>query len=167
MKVEVDQSGKIEDTSKLTVLAFSNDKTGAIILSAKDKRRLQEKFREVGAPRLFVDYVFSSLLILLLKSLKSTKVVVDLEYPGHTEINESLVKLKVDVDIEWRSIGKSSKAHDIAYKVYCGKLKIGKRVKAEQIWRLSKKITGGYLKTGLSPANRYSAPVNKKMLAKK
>ena len=51
MGIEVDQSGKIEATSRLAVLAFSNDKSGAVLLSAKDKRRLQERFRKIGTSR--------------------------------------------------------------------------------------------------------------------
>ena len=75
-KYELDQSGKIEDTARKTVLAFSNDHLGAITLSAKDKRRLQELFREIGAPKLFIYYVFSALIILLLKQNFTQKEVL-------------------------------------------------------------------------------------------
>ncbi|MBD3279668.1 MAG: hypothetical protein GF390_03080 [Candidatus Pacebacteria bacterium] len=40
MKLEIDQSGKVEYTSHDTVLAFSNGKQGSIFLPAKDKKIL-------------------------------------------------------------------------------------------------------------------------------
>ena len=167
MSIEVDQSGKVEDTSKSTVLAFSNDKTGAVILMARDKRRLQEMFRRIGAPRLYVDYVFSTLVIVLLRRLSCGKVTIDLEYPGHTKIISSLITTKLNIDIEWKSIGKRSPAHDLAYKAFSKKLKAVRKVSAKDIWKLAQKITGGYLKTGLKPANRYSAPVTNFSIAKR
>lgn len=167
MKYYIDQSGKIEDTAKDTVIAFSNSQIGAVILSAKDKRRLQEMFRRTGEPQLFVDYVFSALLILLLKPLKVNNVIVDLEYPGHTKIIDFLVSTEIMIDIEWKCIGKSSQAHDIAYKVFAKKLKIARKVTAGEILKLVKKITGGRLKIGLSPTNRRSAPVNKYIITHK
>lgn len=164
MKYQIDQSGKIEQTNINTVLAYSNDNVGAVILRAKDKRKLQEMFREVAAPRLFINYTFSALIICLLKPLKISHVTVDKEYTGNERIIGSLVKAEITTEIDWKYIGKSSKAHNVAYKVFSKKLAIGKYINAEEIWKLAKKITGGYLKTGLSPANRYSAPVNKYML---
>jgi len=62
MTYQIDQSGKIEQTEKYTVLALSNENHFAVILSAKNKRRLQEMFRILGAPRLFIDYVFAALV---------------------------------------------------------------------------------------------------------
>ena len=164
MKIYIDQSGKVEDTAKHTILACVNSEIKTIFLSAKDKRRLQEVFRRIGSPQLFVDYVFAALLILLLKPLKISKVTVDLEYPGHTKIISALVTKEIELEIDWKCIGKTSKAHDIAYKVFVGKLAIGKRSNTNEVFRVIKKITGGYLKTGLSPVNRYSAPANKRRI---
>lgn len=41
MTLRIDQSGRIEQTNKLTIIAFSNDKQGTVKLSSKDKRILQ------------------------------------------------------------------------------------------------------------------------------
>lgn len=38
MQIEIDQSGKIEDTRKDTVLAFSNGKNYSILIPAEVKR---------------------------------------------------------------------------------------------------------------------------------
>lgn len=170
MKYQIDQSGKIEQTDKNTVLGAVNGQTYAIILQAKDKRRLQEIFRRLGTPQIFIDTVFATCLYLLIKQLpKTNKAKVDIEYPGHTKIIDNFIKrLSNDkIIVEWIRVGKSSKAHDIAYKVYRGKLKIGKRLTTETVWKEAKKIAGGYLKTGLSPANRHSAPANRHNIAKK
>lgn len=166
-KYELDQSGKIEDTARNTVLAFSNDHFGAITLSAKEKRKLQELFREIGAPKLFIYYVFSALIILLLKSQKISKIIIDIEYRGHEKTIESLVTKELKSEIEWKEIGKNSKAHNIAYKVFSNKLKLGRTASAKEVWNLSKKITGGRLKVGLSPTNRHSAPVSKLIITKR
>lgn len=45
MKIEIDQSGKIEQTSELTVIAFSNGKSATIMISASE---IQKKFRKIG-----------------------------------------------------------------------------------------------------------------------
>ena len=165
MNYQIDQSGKVEDTSKDTVVAYANDSIGAVILSAKEKRRLQELFRQAGTPRLFIDYVFSALLITLLRSVNAQHVTVDIEYPGHTKVIDALVARSTLTTIRWQSIGKHSSAHDIAYKVYKKKLAIGGQIDAQDVWRVTKKITGGRLKTGLSPANRRSAPVTDKSVS--
>lgn len=164
MNYQIDQSGKVEQTNKDTVVAFSNSKVGAVILSKKEKRHLQEHFRRIGMPSIFVDATFTILIFLLIKNIPNRKWIVDIEYPGHTKTIEKMYDSlsNKSIDFHWKLVGKSSPAHDMAYKVYTGKLKVGKRVTAEEIWKLAKKIAGGYLKTGLSPANRHSAPANKK-----
>ncbi|MCX6810253.1 MAG: hypothetical protein NTY30_00740 [Candidatus Berkelbacteria bacterium] len=52
MKIEIDQSGKIEETGKPTVIAFSNGKSASIIISAKDKKLVQTVFRKIGQPKI-------------------------------------------------------------------------------------------------------------------
>lgn len=65
MSYQIDQSGKIEQTSKVTVIALSNSKQASIILKAKDKRDLQGIFRQAGKPKVFTIQVFSALTYLL------------------------------------------------------------------------------------------------------
>ena len=48
MHVEVDQSGKIEDTATDTVLAFSNEADFAILIPAKVKRVCLRRLRNRG-----------------------------------------------------------------------------------------------------------------------
>ena len=59
MKIEIDQSGKVEDTAKPTVIAYANGNSRAILIPASNKRQLQELYRRVGKPRLFIPQVFA------------------------------------------------------------------------------------------------------------
>lgn len=72
----------------------------------------------------------------------------------------------LDVDLQWRLIGKRSQAHEIAYRAFRRKHP-ARRVAVEAIWRSVKKIAGGYLNFGLSPKNRYSGPASKKSIARR
>ena len=168
MKIYVDQSGKVEDTAKSTVLAACNGGKYSVLIVARDKRRLQEKFRLAGKPELFVYAIFATILYFLIKRLPDKRVVVDSEYSGKMDIiDEMIAVLDEEINLEWKLIGKNSLAHDLAYRVFKGKLKASKRLTSEEIWPKAIKITGGRLKIGLSPTNRRSAPVNARILAKK
>ncbi|MDP2951104.1 MAG: hypothetical protein Q8N55_01840 [bacterium] len=45
MKIYIDQSGKIENTNKPTIIAFANGESGAILVGAKDKKKVQEYYK--------------------------------------------------------------------------------------------------------------------------
>lgn len=171
MTYQIDQSGKIEQTEKHTVLAAVNGGIQAVILPAKEKRRLQEFFRKEGKPQLFVDITFAAVLYLLIKKLGNpgSLIKVDTEYPGHTKVIEAMIKNLSggDVNMSWVCLGKNSKAHDAAYKIFKGKLKTGERITAKTVEKMSKKTAGGDLKIGLSPTNRSSAPAYVKVVTRK
>jgi hypothetical protein len=166
MKYQIDQSGKIEDTAKHTVIAYSNDSVAAVLLSAREKRKLQEMFRLIGKPKLYIYAGFSVLTYILiepkLKLGDRAIFIIDKEYPGHDKTIQRLIQFFANrnIEIRWQLLGKSSKAHDIAFKVYKKKLKIGKIIRAETIWRLIKKRAGGRLNFGLSPKNWRSTPAS-------
>lgn len=112
---EVDQSNKVEQTWKDTVLALSNDSEFTLLLRARDKRVIQEQFRLRGEPRNFILFTFSALLVFLLKNTKPTTLVtVDLEYKDSENIiHDRLINysrlLKFDlnkVPVVFKSIGK-------------------------------------------------------------
>jgi len=46
MKIEIDQSGKIEETNVDTVIALSNGVKFSVRIHRRTKRRLQEEFRK-------------------------------------------------------------------------------------------------------------------------
>ena len=125
MNIEIDQSGKIENTSKNTVVAFSNGKSKSISISAKDKREIQNFFRMAGKPRVFVYRLFAILIFLLIKDnlKKIDQITIDIEYPGwNHQIKDYLLSeiRKVNPNfsknnIVFKSVGKKSEAHLIAY----------------------------------------------------
>lgn len=81
MRIEIDQSGKIEDTSKDTVIAFSDDSFGGIIIKARDKREIQKIFRKIGKRKIFIYRLFAILIFLLIKKhlKKISQMIVDFE----------------------------------------------------------------------------------------
>lgn len=126
---QIDMSGKIEQTSKLTVIALSNGKHSSIKLSARDKRYLQDIYRQAGKPKSYTLQVFSALLYLLLEKskLEKTLVMIDKEYPGHDDLIRSyliqlskkkgIIKL-ANEELRFGLVGKGSKVHGIASKSF-------------------------------------------------
>ncbi|HEX9722115.1 MAG TPA: hypothetical protein VGA53_02520 [Candidatus Paceibacterota bacterium] len=80
MRIEIDQSGKIENTSKDTIIAFSNGIRKAIRISSVDKREIQAIFRRTGKPRIFVYKFFSILVFLLIEKHLEVKTKDVLKY---------------------------------------------------------------------------------------
>jgi len=127
MKLEIDQSGKIEETAQPTVLAAINGGSRTIVLGGKTKRRLQEEFRKLGSPTVFVYNCFVVALFLLIEPTlgKCSEIVIDHEYPGkESSIAELLHLLFVEHHIEnpptihFAYIGKSSQAHNLAIRTF-------------------------------------------------
>lgn len=121
---EVDQSGKVEDTARDTVLAISNGKSFSLRFRAKDKRLLQSTYRKLlNRNRQFVYETFAALLYLLIKySRPKGKIVVDTEYPGkddlinllYTNFYEQQISSK-KLELNYGYVGKHSSAHVLAY----------------------------------------------------
>jgi len=141
MKIYIDQSGKVEYTSHDTVVAFSNGIRKAILLKASDKRLLQKRFREAGKGQIFTYRIFSLLIFLLLKKVRFEELVIDIEYPGRSDLikNYLLTDLKktgvvLDRDkISFRLIGKKCEAHWHAYHVFKGMRKAEKVTNMKEI----------------------------------
>lgn len=126
MIYQIDQSHKIEQTEKDTILALSNDVQFSVVLKAKDKRAIQREFRQRGEPRNFILFTFSLLLVYLLKQIEPGKrVVIDLEYKGseniiHDRLIEYSRRFRINIDclqISFRSVGKESPAHRYAARI--------------------------------------------------
>ena len=91
MRIEIDQSWKLEDTSKPTVIAFSSrNKSESIYISSKDKKRLQDHYRKCGKHKIYAYKTFAILIYLLIKDYLSEidGIEVDTEYLG----KENLIK---------------------------------------------------------------------------
>lgn len=145
MRIEIDQSGKIEDTSRPTVVGFSNNRKKTVIISAIEKQRLQRYFRKFGKPRQFIYYTFAALIFSLLRNLKSVdEIVIDREYPGQEGLIKGyllgLLRRSGRSDVHkkmvgFRSIGKKAGVHQLVYMCYRAK-KADRAMKAKEVLKI-------------------------------
>ena len=149
MPYEIDQSGKIENTSKNTIICLSNGKTITLLLKAKDKRKLQEIFRRNGQNRNYVLFSFSAVISLILKDFRNHELVtIDREYFGKEaiikEIISEMIKTnKIKPEIVFDLVGKDSNSHKFAYKVATNQVKPTIVVRSEEVLREIKKTEVG------------------------
>ncbi|TSC87541.1 MAG: Uncharacterized protein G01um10147_519 [Microgenomates group bacterium Gr01-1014_7] len=182
MTYQIDQSGKIEQTSKDTVIAYSNGTKFAVVVPRRLKRKVQEIFRLHGFTSLFVYYLFSVGVFYLLSNLKEkSSVTIDTEYPGKDKIIKqfatSLLKNnnKIEHEISFARIGNRPPAHYAAKDVFDKKIKPDKILNLEDIIKAIKK-TDGRLRECISTLvdaqarstnKRYHKPTKKSIRKKK
>lgn len=145
MRIEIDQSGKIEYTDKNTVLAFSDGKQKSILFKSKNKRKIQKVFKGANRPGIFVYKLFAILLYLLIKddSSKIQSMVVDIEYTGKENLIKTFLKRvliksnnKFNIsNISFRQVGRKSRCHKIAIEVYRKKRKPSKEISLEEVMK--------------------------------
>lgn len=138
MHFEIDQSGRIEETNRDTVIAIANSKLQySLQISAKLKRDLQKKYKSIDKPKLFSYKTFAIAISLLVKrsKVKVNTLVVDVEYPGYERIIKEIIleHLNKDIQIRFKQIGKNSPAHAKAYFTYKRKLKADFIAKIEEL----------------------------------
>lgn len=147
MRVEVDQSGRIDETNKPTVLALANGTKFSIRLSGRAKRAILAELRRRRKKRpeqetLYI-LVFATLVYLLLKEHigKLSAVVIDTEFTGHEgDIKAQVINLflrhgrEVHKDVfQFSQIGKKSPAHGLAISVFRGKVKPDQEITAKDV----------------------------------
>ena len=124
-KVEVDQSVRIEELTRDTIVAIANKELEyAVCLPTRLKRQLYELFRLRGMRKKFGPWVFAVVVSQLLKksNIKVSDVVIDIEYPGYErDILEIIKNMYPDMYISFTSVGKNSPAHEKAYFALKGK----------------------------------------------
>lgn len=147
--VEVDQSGRFEDTRVDTVLALANGIRYAIRIPAQIKRTCLKVLRQRGkkGAALYLS-LFSAALLLLLRPWGQQLgiVTIDIEYEGHeAEIKARLLRLAwrhglrlSSGQLTFRLIGKQSRAHQTALGVFRGQRLADVTIKAQDLLRLAK-----------------------------
>ncbi len=144
MRIEVDQSGKIEQTNRDTALAFSNEISYTVLIPARVKREAISLLRATGrrGKTLYIS-LFAAALHQLLKDYldRVDLIVIDVEYEG----NEQDVKLALlnliwqrhptypAANITFRRIGKKSAAHKKALATYRGVGMADRTLKVEEL----------------------------------
>ena len=143
MRIEIDQSGKIEQLNKDTYIAFSNDEQYCIKLPKKVKQDISLKHR--GKIGQLIQKIFAiSIYYCLVNYLNNKRlIVIDREYSGWEPfIKRELVNLiKKDYHnfdmgiIVFDLITKNSKAHKIALKSFREEERPNKILSREDIER--------------------------------
>ncbi len=145
MKIEINQSIKVEQTDKDTIIGLANEETLTVLINRKIKRKLQEEFRKQGKPRLFVYRTFiawTKLAFRYAKIRNISKIVIDEEYYGKDKMLKSMFlemwsRYFTEVpEISFEKIGKKSKVHEICYLTMKRKYKPNKIINFEEIRRL-------------------------------
>lgn len=121
VQAEIDQSGRVEDLTSGTVIAFSNSQNGTIFISAGNKREVVQflKSHPLYFPN-FAPLFFTLLVFLLVRNEQLQSIRIDEEYTGKEEyIVETLEKLFRNFTIPcprlvFARIGKHSPAHELA-----------------------------------------------------
>lgn len=123
----IDQSGKIENTKNLTVVAYSNGKSKSLSIKAIEKRKLLKILRITNERKKLITYeLFSILVFILIKDEKIDDLVIDVEYQGHEGSIKNFIKNYCErynkklPSIDFTLITKKSPAHEVAISTYRG-----------------------------------------------
>lgn len=144
MRVEVDQSGKVEDTRVDTIFAFSNQINGSILITAEVKRKCVGFVRDDKhrTKTLYLRIFCAGLFFLLKDRLTNlNQIVIDIEYLGREhDIKALLLRLiwrlepGFDPDkIQFTAVGKDSPAHIKGYSIFTGLEDADREVSFEDI----------------------------------
>ena len=143
MTYQIDQSGKIEDTNKLTIVAYANGQIKSLKIGATEKQKLLTVMRTLDYPKHnYVYKVFAALVYFLLADEKIDSVVIDREYLGHeATIKGMIIQLlkkngKNIPDIQFDYIGKLSRAHKAALDIFRGQKEADLVVTAKEVLKL-------------------------------
>lgn len=127
MKVEIDQSGRVEDLSTGTAVAYANSENGALFVSAGVKRKIIINLRKQSfiPSKDLPAALFAVFIFILIKDSRVSILKIDEEYTGkNSVIGETLQKLfilhrvKSVPEIRFARIGKRSRAHILAWRVH-------------------------------------------------
>ena len=140
---EIDQSGKIEDTNKLTVVAYANGRIKSVKIGSTEKQKLLAAMRALDhSKRNYLYKIFAALIYFLLLNEKVESVVIDREYFGHEAIIKGMIiqllnKNKKNVpEIRFACIGKLSPAHKAALYVFRGEREADLVLTAKDVLKL-------------------------------
>ncbi len=152
MTYEIDQSGKIEDSNKLTIVALANGKTKTLKIGAVEKQKLIKTMRILDYPRKsFIYKMFAGLVFLLLKDEKAEDITIDKEYPGHEGLIKAIIiRLFQSTGIEAPSIsfslvGKDCQAHKVAIETFRGIRKPDLIINAKEVLGLFYRSKGSFV----------------------
>ncbi len=144
--IEIDQSGRIEVMTVITVLAFSDGIRSAALIPAPVKRTVSQKPRARGIkPKMISIRMFVAGMFLLLHDhLKGIeRITIDTEFPGRDAEIRGLLLAHIrrrhsefeSEQIAFHQIGKGAAAHHVAWLTYRGERIAERRISAEELLR--------------------------------
>jgi len=141
MKYEVDQSGRIEETNRHTIISIANKEYSYTVkVDSKIKRSIQSKFQKMKKPKMFAVYGFASGVIILVRNskIKNSVIIIDIEYDGYNKILKEIFIKYLDNSLEFRfsNIGKKSLAHHSAYSTFKKQKKPDYIIKTNELQKL-------------------------------
>lgn len=176
-RFEVDQSIRIEELNKDTVIGIANPKQSfSYILSRKTKRYFNEYFRRLGKPRRCAPLLFTAAVIISLKKglgQDVTSLIIDIEYAGYESlVRRSLQLFYPQAVIVLKHIGRLSPAHQVAYGAHIGKKKVNGILRRSELEAVIRSINKNDGRRAASPGmNRdsqtHNRPVKKKYTKRK
>lgn len=128
----IDQSIRIEETGKDTIIAFVDKKYNhSLRIKSNTKKNIQKYFRKIGKPKIFPIVTFSVATYLLIRhfKLKLDALVIDIEYLGHESTIKNIILTLYRIDkytepnIYFSNIGKGDKAHILAINIHRKEIK--------------------------------------------
>lgn len=138
---QIDQSGKIEQSNKPTILCLANGKHFTIKISAVEKQKAIKALLKLRHPhKTYIYDIFSALAYILLRSKSVRTVEIDIEYPGHQAgIKERLIQYfgnQKTPDIHFGLVGKNCNAHKMALNVFHRNTKPDNIITAERVLKV-------------------------------
>lgn len=130
MPYQIDQSGKIEQTSKPTIVTLANGNVKTVKITGVEKRKLIKAMLQLDYPNLnYMQKLFAAMIFVLIKDAKLTEIAIDKEYPGHeADIKNMLLGFfgkfrSAAPEISFVLVSKKVKAHIHGIETYRGNLK--------------------------------------------
>jgi hypothetical protein len=144
MNVEVDQRGKVGDTNRKTVLAYSNDTGRSLVIPARVKRECMQWLRRRGTLdiRSYLQIFVAGLYLLLEDELQEIEqITIDIECPGHDGTIRGMLLQHIwrvvpgfpKENVIFAQIGRKSRAHEKAYRTFRGKIQADRVVKTREL----------------------------------
>ena len=124
---EVDQSIKVEDLGKATIVGFALGKLAfAVKLRQQDKKLIRSGFQKAGKEDLFAPLTFANVVVNLFRAAQiyPARIALDEEYTGFFgEIKDIIKKSFPDAEVFETNLKDSSAAHQRVWAVNKGRAK--------------------------------------------
>ena len=146
MRIEVDQSGKIEMLSQDTIIACSNDNQYSIKIPKKIKQGIYYNYKNKISQLKYKLFCIGIYYCIERFLTKTKLIIIDDEYRGRNNLVKSVLISYIGKEyenfdeklIKFSLITKNSKAHHVAIETFREEHRPNDVLAEKQIWRLLK-----------------------------